>query len=41
MVTIIRSHKAGDTIKLSIYRKKGGMTETQTISVTLYEDKGQ
>jgi serine protease Do len=41
MVGIIRSHKAGDTIKLSIYRKKGGMTETQTISVTLYEDKGQ
>ena len=41
MVSIIRSHKAGDKIKLSIYRKKGGLTNTLTITVTLYEDKGQ
>jgi len=41
LVTIIRSHEAGDKITLSIYRKKGGMTETQSITVTLYEDKGQ
>ncbi len=41
MVSIIRSHKAGDKIKLSIYRKKGGLPETLTITVALYEDKGQ
>ncbi|HNX13254.1 MAG TPA: trypsin-like peptidase domain-containing protein [Oscillospiraceae bacterium] len=41
MVSIIRSHKAGDKIKLSIYRKKGGLTDTLTLTVTLYEDKGQ
>ena len=41
IVSIVRSHKAGDKIKLSIYRKQGGMTETQTITVELYEDKGQ
>jgi len=41
MVSIIRSHGAGDKIKISIFRKQGGLTDTLTITVTLYEDKGQ
>ncbi|HOP11671.1 MAG TPA: trypsin-like peptidase domain-containing protein [Oscillospiraceae bacterium] len=41
MVSIIRSHEAGDKIKISIFRKQGGLTDTLTLTVTLYEDKGQ
>ena len=40
LIQIIRSHKAGDTLAVSIYRKSAGVTETLTLNVTLYEDKG-
>lgn len=41
IIEIVRSHEAGDSVSLVIYRRTSGRAETFTVNVYLYEYKGE